>query len=71
MKLIKWIKSLPSSLLFALQKKRKFVEDKIDDRDEVYHLEIPDYTIVAGFRINEKHLAKVLKYKYKQKYLPK
>ena len=71
MNLINWFKVLPASILFSLQKKRKFVEDKIDARDEVYHTEIPDYTIVAVFRVNTKLMEKVLRIKYEQKYLQK
>lgn len=71
MKLINWIKSLPSVLLFALQKKRKFVDDVMDDRDEIYHKKITNIEEVAGFRVNQDLVSKVLRIKYEQKYLQK
>ncbi len=71
MKLIEWIKALPASILFAFHKKRKFIQDRIDDKDEIYHTKLPVTEEVAGFKINTELVQKVLRIKYEQKYLPK
>lgn len=71
MNLINWFKTLPASILFSLQKKRRFIQDKIDDKDEVYHTKIPVTEEIAGFRVNQELISKILRIKYEQKYLQK
>lgn len=41
------------------------------EREEIYHKPISTITERAGFKINEDLLGRVLKEKYKNKYLPK
>lgn len=41
------------------------------EKDEIYHKPISTVTERAGFKINEDLLGRVLKEKYKNKYLPK
>lgn len=71
MNLIDWFKALPASVLFSLQKKRRFVKDVIDGRDEIYHTKLPVTEEIAGFRVNTQLMEKVLRIKYEQKYLQK
>lgn len=71
MNLINWFKALPASVLFSLQKKRRFVEDAIDSRDEIYHTKLPVTEEIAGFRVNQELISKILRIKYEQKYLQK
>lgn len=66
MKLIDWFKSLPSSILFALQKRKKIFDEKIDSRDEVYNKPIINKTTKHGFTINDDLIAKILLEKYKK-----
>jgi hypothetical protein len=71
MNLINWFKALPSSILFSLQKKKRFVENAIDSKNEIYYTKLPVIEEIAGFRVNQELISKVLRIKYEQKYLQK